>query len=245
MAIKEYRKDYRTQLSENFKSSEFACQGKGCCSKVLVDEKLVGYLQNIRDHFGSAVTITSGYRCAKHNKAVGGASGSYHTKGMAADIMVKGVKPEAVATYAESLGIKGIGLYETSRDGYFVHVDTREKKSYWYGQRQEYRPTFGGENPVKRWQIAAMADGFDFPKHGADGSWGAECETAAKKAVCKKRISYEYPNLTMLVQDTLGVTPDGKFGNNTRKAVIEYQKKHGLVADGCVGLKTWKTILNV
>ncbi|MBO5909441.1 MAG: peptidase M15, partial [Clostridia bacterium] len=75
-----YKKANRTQLSANFKSNEFACKGKGCCSTVLVDERLVEFCQKIRDHFGAAVTINSGYRCQKHNKAVGGASGSYHAK---------------------------------------------------------------------------------------------------------------------------------------------------------------------
>lgn len=243
MAIKEYRKDYRTALSDNFKSNEFACQGKGCCSTVKIDEKLVEYLQDIRDYFGSPVTITSGYRCEKHNKAVGGASGSRHTKGQAADIMVKGVKPVHVAAYAESIGVKGIGLYETEADGFFVHIDTRTNKSFWYGKSEKYRSTFGGENPTKRWQYAAMADGFDLPS-GADGLWGSECEAVAKKAVCKKRISgYKYPNLTMIVQDKVGAVPDGKFGSKTKDAVKKYQKANGLTADGEVGYKTWRKML--
>lgn len=246
MAIKTYSKARKLSLSKNFKSNEFACQGKGCCSSVLIDDDLVEYLQQIRDYFDSPVTITSGYRCEKHNKAVGGATGSRHTKGQAADIMVKGAKPAVVAAYAESIGVRGIGLYETTRDGYFVHIDTRTKKSFWYGQKEEYRSTFGGESPVKQWQISAMADGFDFPKYGADGIWGSECEKVAKKAVCKKRLfGYKYKNLTMFVQEKVGVKPDGLFGSNTKKAVVAYQKKHGLSADGEVGINTWKKILEV
>lgn len=246
MAIKEYRKDYRTTLSANFKSNEFACQGKGCCSKVYIDSTLVSYLQKIRDHFKAPVTITSGYRCEKHNKAVGGASGSYHTKGQAADIMVKGVKPAEVAKYAESIGVKGIGLYETTRDGYFVHVDTRPKKSFWYGQAQAYRSTFGGVNAVEEWQKAAVADGFKFPKYGIDGAWGSECEAVAKKAVCKRCFwPWKNKNLTKIVQRAVGVKGDGKFGSGTKKAVKEWQKNNGLTADGEVGLNTWRKMLKV
>ena len=97
MAIRSFRKDYKTALSTNFKVNEFSCKGKGCCSTVYIDSELVEYLQKIRDYFGMPVTINSGYRCAKHNKAVGGVANSYHTKGMAADIVVKNVKPAAVA----------------------------------------------------------------------------------------------------------------------------------------------------
>lgn len=248
MAVKTYQKTNRNNLSKNFRVSEFACHGGGCCSTVKIDSKLVDYLQEIRDHFGKPVTINSGYRCAKHNKAVGGATGSYHTKGMAADIAVEDVAPAEVAKYAESIGILGIGLYETKADGYFVHVDTRTYKSFWYGQGQARRSTFGGVNAVKEWQLAAIADGFKFPAYGADGDWGAECVSVARKAIVKKRLAYKYKNLTKIVQEAVGLTGndvDGKFGNQTKEKVIAYQKKHGLVPDGEVGLNTWKVILGV
>ncbi len=245
MSINTYNKTDSKKLSNNFKVSEFACKGKGCCSTVKIDSKLVEYLQKIRDHFGVAVTINSAYRCSKHNKKVGGASGSQHTKGTAADIVVKGIKPAEVAKYAESIGILGVGLYETSRDGYFVHIDTRNKKSFWYGQKQAYRSTFGGVNPVKAWQLAAIADRFKFAS-GADGIWGKECEAVAKEAVCKYRfLNYKYKNLVKIIQEAVGVEADGKFGAGTKKAVIVYQKAHGLFADGIVGLNTWKSLLDL
>lgn len=99
---------------------------------------------------------------------------------------------------------------------------------------------------VLEWQKAAVADGFLFPKYGTDGSWGSECEAVAKKAIVKKRVTgYKYPNLTKIVQKVVGVTADGKCGNNTKSAIMEYQKSKGLVPDGCVGLDTWKKILEV
>jgi len=144
MAIKTFVKGSSTQLSSNFKSTEFDCHGSGCCSSTLVDDKLVTYLQQIREHFGKPVNISSGYRCATHNKNVGGATGSRHAKGQAADIYITGVTPAEIAKYAESIGILGIGLYETNSDGFFVHVDTRTTKSFWYGQNEASRSTFGG-----------------------------------------------------------------------------------------------------
>ena len=144
MAIKTYAKGSNTKLSANFNSSEFDCHGSGCCSSTLVDDKLVTYLQQIREHFGKPVNISSGYRCATHNKNIGGATNSRHSKGQAADIYINGVAPAEIAKYAESMGILGIGLYETNNDGFFVHVDTRETKSFWYGQKEASRTTFGG-----------------------------------------------------------------------------------------------------
>ena len=250
MSIKTYKKASTQSLSDNFKVYEFECKGNGCCSTVKIDEKLVEFLQNIRTHFGAPVTINSGYRCTKHNKAVGGASGSLHIKGQAADIAVKGVAPVEVAKYAESIGVLGIGLYETDKDGYFVHIDTRTTKAFWYGQAETYRSTFGGavskgNATVKEWQEAAIADGFSLPS-GADGIWGKECEAVAKKAICK-RCYWPWNNkeLTKIIQNAVGVEVDGKFGAGTKEAVIKWQKLMGLVADGIVGYNTWKKILGV
>ena len=133
-----YTKGTSVKLSANFNSKEFDCKGSGCCSETLVDSKLIEYLQKIRNHFNAPINVNSGYRCEKHNAAVGGASQSKHKYGQAADIVVKGVAPLKVAQYAESLGILGIGQYPN-----FVHIDTRTTKSYWYGSNEEYRSTFG------------------------------------------------------------------------------------------------------
>ena len=142
--IKSYswKSEGEKKLSDNFKVKEFRC--KDGSDYILIDSGLVNILQKIRSYFGKPVTISSAYRNATYNKKIGGASGSLHVKGMAADIVVSGIAPAEVAKYAESIGVKGIGLYETDRDGYFVHVDTRATKSFWYGQAQAYRETFGG-----------------------------------------------------------------------------------------------------
>ena len=62
-------RDSTRQLSPNFKVREFACKGSDV---VLLDDELVVLLQCIREHFGKPIHITSGYRTAAHNAAVGG-----------------------------------------------------------------------------------------------------------------------------------------------------------------------------
>jgi peptidoglycan hydrolase-like protein with peptidoglycan-binding domain len=44
------------------------------------------------------------------------------------------------------------------------------------------------------------------------------------------------------VQRAIGISVDGSFGPNTKKAVIAYQKRKGLIADGYVGPATWNTL---
>lgn len=52
-------------------------------------------------------------------------------------------------------------------------------------------------------------------------------------------------NITKLMQQKIGVAADGIFGNNTKQAVINYQKSKGLVADGIVGRNTWRKLLGL
>ena len=121
------------RLAPDFKVREFRC--KDGTDTVMVDETLTVVLQCIREHFGKPVTITSGYRTAAHNAAVGGAKSSQHLLGRAADIRVEGVSVEDVAAYAESLmpDWGGVGRYpvKAGRPTGWVHVDTRANKSRW------------------------------------------------------------------------------------------------------------------
>lgn len=47
------------------------------------------------------------------------------------------------------------------------------------------------------------------------------------------------------LQGLLGIRIDADFGPATKKAVVEFQKSKGLIADGVVGSVTWKVLLNV
>lgn len=47
-------------------------------------------LDPLREAYNKPIYVSSGYRCAELNKAVGGAKNSQHLTGMAADIYVKG-----------------------------------------------------------------------------------------------------------------------------------------------------------
>jgi len=70
----------------NFSLTEFGCSC-GCGeNKVKID--LLEALQEVREELDQPMAITSGYRCEKHNLAVGGVSTSSHVQGWAADIAV-------------------------------------------------------------------------------------------------------------------------------------------------------------
>ena len=77
-----------------FKDGEFRCR---CCGGLPPDarENIRALVEEVldpaREILGGPVTVNSGYRCAKHNREVGGVSASQHLRGEAADIAPAGL----------------------------------------------------------------------------------------------------------------------------------------------------------
>lgn len=274
MAVQSYPKSSTIKLSENFNAREFRCGlGSPCsaCTVTLIDTQLVKYLQQIRDYFGVEVELTSAYRCPTYNSrpSVGGATGSRHTKGHAADIVVNGVAPRRVAAYAEYIGVKGIGLYETAKDGYFVHIDTRDYKSFWYGQAQASRSTFGGAAAMGKPGTGSTTastgstagNGYTLGQFitdvqkatgaAVDGVAGPETLGATPTISATKNNRHAAVKAIQKRLHALGFTQvgeaDGIAGGKFHEALTAYQKKTGCVQDGeatACGL-TWCKLLGM
>ena len=272
MAVQSYPKNSSTKISKNFIAKEFRCGlGSPCsaCTTTLIDSALVEYLQKIRDYFGAEVEITSAYRCPSYNGRVGGATGSRHTKGHAADIVVNGVAPRRVAAYAEYIGVLGIGLYETAKDGYFVHIDTRPYKSFWYGQAQAGRSTFGGAaamGPAGTGSTTASTDsttgkGYTLTQFitdvqkacgvTVDGVAGPETLGATPTISATKNTRHKAVQAVQKRLAALGYTQvgeaDGVAGELFHEALTAYQKKTCGYADGeaTEGGLTWRKLLGM
>lgn len=117
-------------MTENFKMHEFLCPCKDsqCTGKKdFKNIRLVLKLEILRELVGNKpITITSGVRCAAHNKAVGGVENSHHLKGNAVDFVIKGLKPYEYYYLVEKIfGAGGIGFYNG-----FVHVDSGRKNRF-------------------------------------------------------------------------------------------------------------------
>lgn len=115
-----------TKLSPHFHSHEFTCR---CCGELHPDgvpTALLDVLEDVRAHFGQPVFVNSGYRCERHNAAVGGVPNSQHLLGTAADIDVKNVAPIEVFMYLDPAHDGGLGKYST-----FTHVDVRDGRARW------------------------------------------------------------------------------------------------------------------
>lgn len=135
-----------TKLSENFSLEEMIASDTARIRKidntptpavkVKLERLCKEILQPIRDKYGHAITVTSGYRSPKLNAAVGGAKNSQHMTGEAADIkctatskatlfnLIKGM----IASKEIKVG-QLIWEYGTKKEPNWIHVSLPYKKT--------------------------------------------------------------------------------------------------------------------
>lgn len=114
-------------LSLHFYRHEFACH---CCGASLLDPKLVEALETLRNLADRPVVVLCGYRCAEHNRQVGGRPNSQHLLGKAADIRIAGLDLQAMyelALRVPQFAGGGIGVYDRN----FLHLDVRGQTARW------------------------------------------------------------------------------------------------------------------
>lgn len=117
------------KLTPNFHLDEFKSpDGEAMPAVVLENIKLLASrLQVLRDLLEKPITIMSGYRSDAHNQKIGGVAGSYHVKGMAADIEIEGMPPSEVQQFLVNWS-GGLGSYN-----HHTHLDIRPVKARWKG----------------------------------------------------------------------------------------------------------------
>jgi len=133
-------------LSEHFNSAEFVAPGDPVRPSEDVLERLKDLcelaLEPLREALGRPIKVSSGYRSAVYNKKIGGAPGSQHCAGIAADIvMANDAEQLKAAAIASNIpGIGGIGIYPGRG---FIHVDIRprvgKKPTTWAQVKGKYQ----------------------------------------------------------------------------------------------------------
>lgn len=104
----------------HFSEKEMACH---CCGKCEVNEPFMDRLEKLRKLHNKPMNVTSGYRCSKHDKEVGGKGN--HTTGCAVDISVaSGNEGFYLLKMAMECGFTGIGVKLVGSSGRFIHLDS-------------------------------------------------------------------------------------------------------------------------
>ena len=116
-------------LTKNFSVAEMQCKcGCGICE---IDPQFLVMLQFARDYYGKPMSISSGCRCHKHNKKVGGVADSEHTiqedgYSHAADILYQ--DDRELYHIVKSLMMAGFTRIGINRKKKFVHADNSKRK---------------------------------------------------------------------------------------------------------------------
>lgn len=102
------------KLTEHFTLEELTASNKAVALKIdntpspVIQQNLLRLamlLESIRSAVGKPLKVSSAYRCPALNKAVGGASGSFHTRGLACDFSVVGYTPFELCVLIEKSGV--------------------------------------------------------------------------------------------------------------------------------------------
>lgn len=87
-------------------------------------------LDPLRRILQAPIIITSGFRCAKLNKAVGGVANSWHTEGNAADLRIKNEEEaKAIFQILKTLPSVDTVLFEHSSTSIWMHVQWDMEKT--------------------------------------------------------------------------------------------------------------------
>ena len=103
----------------NFAHRELACSETGECE---MGEAFMDRLQLLRNHYGHALRITSGYRSPAHSIEAGKKAPGTHAKGRAVDIACAGVDAYDILAEALVCGFTGIGVKQKGEHR-FLHLD--------------------------------------------------------------------------------------------------------------------------
>jgi uncharacterized protein YcbK (DUF882 family) len=104
----------------HFEPSETRCH---CGCGMDITEAARDKFDKLREAMGVPLVVTSGARCATHNKLVGGAPASRHLRGDALDLSCTPALRLKLVHEALKLGAKGVGIGSS-----FIHVDFRPDK---------------------------------------------------------------------------------------------------------------------
>jgi LysM repeat protein len=124
-----YHGDWQGQLVDH--RSRLVAKSATAVSRILawphkdfrMNERLLMLMAQVSDHFGGRpLRVVSGYRTTSWVEE------SKHPLGRACDFVVLGVPNKVLRDYLRSLESVGVGYYPNST---FVHMDVREKTTYW------------------------------------------------------------------------------------------------------------------
>lgn len=117
-------------ITEHFRYGDLICP---CCDQLMLVPAVyrhMSMLESLQRELGIPLVVTSGFRCEKHNAAVGGQARSWHLL-FATDVTLRDTPVDTAVLkelyrLADTVGFGGVGLYDEH-----VHLDLRPEPARW------------------------------------------------------------------------------------------------------------------
>ena len=224
--IKNYKYNDKTQLTKNINVSALKCKCGGT-HDILIDVDHINNIQKFIDINGfNKIIVSSGYRCIKHDKRVGGSGSGPHTKGIAIDCCFYKngciVPAKEICCLAQDFGFKGIGYIDKN----YVHLDNRQNGIYRGDETKGYSNNVGNDF-YKYFNAITCESNYTesfptLPRRGyfKNGDKGEQVKLLQK-----------FLNWAINVK----LSVDGIIGPKTIAAVKEFQSKVVIKTDGLFG----------
>lgn len=103
--------------------SEVACK---CGCSMIPTKEMLDKFDEIREKFGKPIHISSGFRCEKQNKKIGGSAKSNHCSGLAIDVVRTDSLEDFIVKNLETLNIYIEDLKSTPT---WIHIQIVPPKS--------------------------------------------------------------------------------------------------------------------
>lgn len=104
---------------KHFALDEFECP---CCGQNQMDANFLHQIDDARGKAGVSFRVTSGFRCAGRNTAVGGRPNSRHLAGTAVDIAWHDEAHLAAILFSlRAVGLRSFAIHPVK---HFIHCDT-------------------------------------------------------------------------------------------------------------------------
>ena len=128
-------------LTSNGEPSHFTVKEIACkcgCGESIIKQEMLDKIEELRILIKHPIIVISGYRCVKHNEAVGGANKSAHLTGEAVDFYSPKLSLSQLWLFVHKLkeGFNGVGTYPEYPP--FLHCDILSRFSRWVHREDRY-----------------------------------------------------------------------------------------------------------
>lgn len=218
------------QLTKHINAQELRCKCGGT-ENIKFNMDLLNKVEQLMTLIGAdKIIISSGYRCPKHDRNVGGSGSGPHVDGHAIDCCIykngKPVNTKYISCIAQDMGFRGIANITAGYD--YIHLDMKNR-TYYGNELINYNTVtnnFYSYYGLTKEQVNSIKVSSSSTSNSNTSSSSTSTTTSSNKNALPKWNNH-YDSQIKELQNILrskgaNITADGISGNNTYEACRKY-----------------------